>query len=135
MGIQFDAIAYAQELETAGVPRLQAEVHAKTLGQVLSDCVAVPADLAVLKRELEDHVSRVEIRLRAEISKTESRLLSEISQTESRLHSEIIGVESRLRTEIAELRSELRAGLSLMKWMNALTLALLVGMLVKLLPA
>jgi hypothetical protein len=36
MSIQYNALEYAQQLEAAGVPQPQAEVHAQILAQVLA---------------------------------------------------------------------------------------------------
>jgi hypothetical protein len=146
---RFDAISYAQELETAGVPKAQAEVHARTLAQVQSECMARSTDLTILKRELEGRISESEIELGAQISKSTSQLRSEIAAVKSRLLTEIAAVESRLRIEIASVeaslaakidtaiaavRADLGAEIRLVKWMNALTLALVVGLLLKTWP-
>ncbi|TFW32530.1 DUF1640 domain-containing protein [Massilia horti] len=160
MSIQFDAIAYARELEAAGVPKDQAEVHARTLAHVVSNCVVLPGDLhearseivyklAETKAKLRSEISETAARLGSEISKTAARLGSEISESESRLRGEIVQSEARLRTKIAESEARLRTEIAesearlrtkidalkdaagYLKWMNALTLALLIGLIVK----
>jgi hypothetical protein len=171
MNIQYNALEYAHQLEGAGVPQAQAEVHAHMLGRVLSDCVVAPADLHALGGDLTHQIVETETRLRAAIKETgaclrgeiaeagahlrgglaevEARLRGEIVEVEARLRGEIVEVEARLRGEIVEVEARLGAKIDIglerlskridklddaigyMKWMNALTLALLVGLIVK----
>jgi uncharacterized protein YgfB (UPF0149 family) len=127
MSIQYNALEYAQQLEAAGVPKAQAEVHASMLGRVISDCVAVPADLHPLRSDLTHQLVETETRLRAEIKGMETRLRAEIAETEARLSAKIdIGLE-RLSSRIDKLED----AMGYLKWMNALTLALLLGLIVK----
>jgi uncharacterized protein YgfB (UPF0149 family) len=116
MSIQYNALEYAQQLEAAGVPKAQAEVHASMLGRVISDCVAVPADLQALRSDLTHQLVETETRLRAGIAETEARLSAKID----------IGLE-RLSSRIDKLED----AMGYLKWMNALTLALLLGLIVK----
>lgn len=109
MSAHFDPLEYAQQLETAGVPKAQAEVHARTLGHVIDDCVAAPDDLASSRRDMAHVISETETRLRVAISKVESQLRAEISQLESRLLAEISQLESRLLTKISQVESRFRA--------------------------
>jgi hypothetical protein len=160
MAIQYNAMEYAQQLEAAGVPNAQAEVHAKTLGHVLGDCVAVPAGLYAMKADLTHELRETETRLRSaiaitsanlrseivaasaslhseiansaaglrvEIAKAESRLAIEIVQSEARLNEKILNLAARMDTLEVSLRAEMRT----LKWMNGLTLAVLVGWIVK----
>jgi hypothetical protein len=127
MNIQYNALEYAHQLEGAGVPQAQAEVHANMLGRVLRDCVAAPADLRALRGDLTHQIVETETRLRAEIRETEARLRTEIAQVEARLGAKIdVGLE-RLSKRIDKLDD----AIGYMKWMNALTLAMLVGLIVK----
>jgi hypothetical protein len=45
MNIQFDALEYAQELEAAGVPTVQAHVHARTLVKLQRDVCHLESQL------------------------------------------------------------------------------------------
>jgi DNA-binding helix-hairpin-helix protein with protein kinase domain len=132
MTAQFDPLDYAQQLETAGVPKAQAEVHARTLAHVISDCVAVLA----MKRELVHQISETETRLRAELAQTERRLKGEISKAESALRAEIQAVEARLNSRLSALAEEiasLRTEMKFHRWANGLTIALIVGIYLQLL--
>jgi ABC-type phosphate transport system auxiliary subunit len=133
---QFDPLDHAQQLETAGVPKAQAAVHARTLAHVISDCVAVPADLMAMKRELVHQISETETRLRAELAQTELRLKGQISKAESALRAQIQAVEGRLNSRLSALAEEIAALKTEMKfhrWANGLTIALIAGIYLQLL--
>jgi hypothetical protein len=147
MTAHFDPLDYARQLESAGVPKAQAEVHARTLAHVVNDCVAVPADLVSMKRELTHQISETETRLRAEIGESEARLRAEIAQTGIRLKDEISKVEGALRAEIQAVEARLNIRLSRLeaeiaflkaemkfhRWANGLTIALIAGIYLQLL--
>jgi hypothetical protein len=115
MNIQYNALEYAHQLEGAGVPKAQAEVHANMLGQVLSDCVALPGDLRALRGDLTHQIVETETRLRAEIKETEMRLRAEIKETEMRLRGEIKETETRLRGEIVKTEARLGAKIEIVE--------------------
>ena len=125
MTAHFDPLEYAQQLETAGVPKAQAEVHARTLGHVIDDCVAVPADLSALKGELTHQIEEMELRLRAELLKLESSLRAEIQGVEARLNIRFCALEK----EIAALRAEMKFH----RWATGATFVLLAGIYIQLL--
>jgi hypothetical protein len=127
MNIQYNALEYAHQLEGTGVPRAQAEVHANMLGRVLSDCVAAPADLRALGNDMTHQIVEAETGLRAEIAEAEARLRAEIAQVEARLGAKIEIGQERLSARIDKLDD----AMGYLKWMNALTLALLLGLIVK----
>jgi hypothetical protein len=123
MNIQYDPLDYAQQLEATGVPKAQAEVHAKALTQVVANC-----DLREARNEFSCKLGETEARLRAEILASESRLRGEIG-------GEIKQLEARLRSEIQALALKVQKvenAIGYLTWMNGLTLALLVGLIVKL---
>jgi hypothetical protein len=158
MTAHFDPLDYARQLESAGVPKSQAEVHARTLAHVVNDCVAVPADLVSMKRELTHQISETETRLRAEIGESEARLRAEIAESEARLRAEIAQTGLRLKDEISKLEGALRAEIQAVearlnirlsrleaeiaflkaemkfhRWANGLTIALIAGIYLQLL--
>jgi uncharacterized protein involved in exopolysaccharide biosynthesis len=105
----FNAIDYAHQLETAGVPVAQAEVHANALAQVLDSCLAAATDTRSVKSELSYKISELEVTLRAEIREVGTTLRAEINELEARLRAEINEVEAKLRAEINEVEATLRA--------------------------
>jgi len=124
---QFDAITYAQELEAAGVPKAQAEVHAKALSYALSDSVVLPAQLAAVQHEIDNKVDALRDYVDAKIDALSDKLHGEMREMGARLRSEMQAIEARLNARIDRLEERLKY----MMWMNGLTLALVVGMLGK----
>jgi hypothetical protein len=125
MNIQYNALEYAHQLEGAGVPQAQAEVHANMLGRVLSDCVALPGDLRALHGDLTHQIVETETRLRAEIKETETRLRGEIVKMEARLGAKIEIVEARV---LAEIDKQSR----FQKLSNGLIATLIIGLYIQL---
>ena len=124
MATEFNPVVYMQQLETAGVSRAEAEVHAKTLSHLVSNCVVLPADLAELERNLTHEIKSLEMRLELKIKDCELRLELKIKDCELRLELKIRELEQRLDAKIASLRAEMR----FMHWMNGVTMALVVGL-------
>lgn len=116
MNSPFNPLQYVRQLEDAGVPNNQAEVHANTLAKVLDNYAQmqevkqeVTAAVAASAAQLKAEITETGARLQAEIVGVEARLHAEIAGVEARLHAEIAGVEARLKAEIAEVETRLRA--------------------------
>jgi hypothetical protein len=109
----FNALEYAHQLEDAGVPAAQAEVHANTLARVLDQFLFSAADSASLKSELLSRISESEARLRNEI-------LSKISESEARLRNEIKEAVAGLRADLTERIDRLETR---MNWMVGILVA------------
>jgi hypothetical protein len=110
MNGHFNPLQYARQLESVGVPKNQAEVHANTLMQVLDNY----AQLDDLKQEVA-----------AAVSATETRLRAEIVASEARLEAKIEGVEARLKAEIQILRVEMKR----LRLTNGIVIALAIAIL------
>jgi hypothetical protein len=123
MNTQYNAFDYAQQLEAAGTPKAQAELHAKALDLVVRTC----ADLHEVKSELFCKIDKVDIALRAEISTATTTLRVEMSEMEMRLRKEIHDVEARLMRGIDILDQKLR----FQQWINGLIVAMLIGLYVQ----
>jgi hypothetical protein len=117
MNGHFNPLQYARQLESVGVPKNQAEVHANTLMQVLDNY----AQLDDLKQEVSSAVSAAELRLRVEIAATEARLGAKIEL----VRSEIAGVGTRLKAEISILRVEMKR----LRLTNGIIIALAIAIL------
>lgn len=143
MSSQLDAISYAQQLEAAGVPKNQAEVHARILADVLSKLVEFPRDLATFESRLEAKIDACEARMINRIELTEARLLSRIEAGEARMLSRIEAGEAKMLSRIeageARLFSRIESGeaklwgeITLLKWMTGTSIALNIAVLLKL---
>ena len=111
--------------KSAGVPKAQAEVHARALAHVIDECAAVPADLSALTGEVSHQIKEMELRLLAQLSQLESSLRAEIQAVEARLNIRF----STLEKEIASLRAEMKFH----RWATGATFVLLAGIYVQLL--
>lgn len=155
MNSQFNAIDYAQQLEVAGVPQVQAEVHAKTLSHALSTFVASKADLAALDEKLSIRPDAFETRILARIEAFGAKVQRELAAMRvgladmrvqlSGMHVDLADMRVQLsgmrvdladmRVDLADMRSDISSLRGEMKYhrrMTNLVLALQVALLVKL---
>ncbi|MCY0915316.1 hypothetical protein [Massilia antarctica] len=129
MTSKFDALAYTKRLEDAGVPRSQAEVHAKALTEVVSEFVC------------REDLLRLEGSLRHEIEESEKRLILHINLVKTELMAKIDGVDAkidRVDGKVDSLRSEFEARLKAIdhdllvnRWLSGLIISLNIAMAIK----
>ena len=63
MAFAFDSLGYARRLREAGVPQDQAEAHADAAREFIMAELATRYDLDVLRRELENKLDTLSLRL------------------------------------------------------------------------
>ena len=63
MAFAFDSLGYARKLRDAGIPQDQAEAHAEAAREFIMTEVATRNDLEVLRRELENKLDTLTLRL------------------------------------------------------------------------
>jgi hypothetical protein len=145
MNSQFTAIDYAQQLEAAGVPQAQAEVHAKMLSLALTNCAASRADLTALDERLSARMDLFEQRITARIDKLEARMDAFEAHMSARMDAFEANISARMDAFEAKISArmdafEARVGLRLEKmegrnrllqWMAATNTAMLIAMIVK----
>lgn len=110
MPLKFDLLEYRSELEAAGVPPIQAQVHAKALGQALAGVPCV-RDLEKMHAQLRDFVT---MKIDA-------------------LRSELMGRIDNVRAEIQSLKYELL----IHRWMFGVVVAMqgiTIGMVMRVMP-
>lgn len=127
MNSQFNAIDYAQQLEAAGVPQVQAEVHAKTLSHALSTFLASKADLAALDEKLTVRLDIFEARIIARIEAFEARVERELAAMRVELADMRVQLAN-MGADISVLRGEMRYHRRTTNVALALQVALLVKM-------
>ena len=93
--VALDTLAYVRHLESAGVPRAQAEAHAEAVASFAGDTLATKRDLL-----------EVEARLRAEIRELDSRLSGRIDLQDAGLSGRMDQLQARM--EQAEARFNAR---------------------------
>jgi hypothetical protein len=98
---EFNAIDYANELESAGVPKNQAQVHARALTKLLGGAVfrreldALRAEMHAGFKALEARIEALELVLRAEI--TSVRADVRIVASELKVHRWLLGISVALQ--------------------------------------
>ncbi|MDQ1923928.1 hypothetical protein [Massilia pseudoviolaceinigra] len=120
MTIEFDPIDYAQQLESAGVARNQADVHAKALNEVASEGVST-SDRLQMKNDLQCDIHQSEERLTAQIDLAKTKLGAELQtfRAESSakidlLDAKIEGFRTDLSAKIDRVRTDLSAKIGLL---------------------
>lgn len=113
MSNQFDALGYAHDLETAGVPPEQARIHASALVEALEKNVASHADLRALEHALTAEIAR-------SMSTIEARLLeqnSRMATSEIKINARFEQVEAKMdagfeqaNTRFKQIESKMDAG-------------------------
>ena len=132
MNGQFNAIDYAQQLEAAGVPRAQAEVHAKMLTLALVSCAASRADLAALGEKLNCRIDAVQQELTSRIDAVKQELTSRIDSVKQELTSRMDSLEQKFDSRFDALEQEIRNAKKLFFWMFATNTSMFIAVLVKL---
>lgn len=145
MNSQFNAIDYAQQLEAAGVPQSQAEVHAKTLALAFSTCSASRSDLKALDDKLATRLDLFEERMTTRMDAFEAKITTRMDAFETKMTARMDAFEAKMtarmqafesavklelagmQTEIAEMKQTL----NFHNWMFGINSALLIALLVK----
>jgi hypothetical protein len=112
MTSEFNAIDYAAQLESAGVPKEQAAIHASALTKVLGGYA--------LGRELEA--------LRMEVRAQLTELRAQLDAFKMEVSARFMSLEATLRAEIKIVRSEVK----LLRWIVSISVGLQIAVLVKL---
>jgi hypothetical protein len=134
MNGQFNAIDYAQQLEAAGVPQSQAEVHAKTLSLAFSTCAASRSDLKALDDKLATRIDLFEERMTGRMDAFEARITARMDAFEARIAARIEAFESSVKLELAGMHTEIaeiKQTLKFHKWMFGINSTMLIALLVK----
>ena len=137
MTTRFDALDYAQRLERAGVPEVQAAVHAQVLQQALGQVVC-SGQLATAEGGLRQELRQTEERLTAKIETVRIGLEAKIETVRVGLEAKIETVRVELEAKIEALRitlegkiDVLRTEIKYMRWLIGAVIALNTAILVK----
>ena len=141
MTTDFNALDYAQQLQAAGVPKEQADVHAKILADVLEK-VAFARDLgkteAGLKHEILQSAERVmhgtelvNTSLSSRMEQMRIALNARIEQVGIELNARIEQIRIELSAKIDTTEASLRSELKLHRWMLGTVIAFNIAILAK----
>jgi hypothetical protein len=120
--IAFDPLGYTRELEASGVPRHQAEVHAKAMTATFLhnfDSLVTRDYLDTRFSEFETRITSVMDRRFAEVDKRFAESDARINQLFAELRLEMHREISSVRGELADLKGKL----NVQGWMLALLVA------------
>lgn len=127
MNSPFNAIEYAQQLEAAGVPSTQAEVHAKTLSLSLTSCAASRADLDALNEKLSTRTTALEQRLTTRMDLFEQRISARMDKFVAEMSARMDSFEAKIELRLEKMESSIK----LTQLMAATNSAILIAVLVK----
>ena len=130
VAIAFDPLEYTHELEASGVPREQAEVHAKAMTAMFLHNF----DALVTKDYLESRFSEFETRVEATMDRRFMDVDKHFVDMETKLDKRFSEVHSSMDRKFAEsdVRFERIEGkFLLMYWMQGLTIACVVILAVR----
>ena len=119
--VAFDPLEYAHQLEASGVPRAQAEVHARAMTAMFLHNF----DALVTKDYLDVRLAETEARLEARIDKRIDERFKELDKRFAEIDQRFAEVDRRLAG--LDLRLERMEGrFTLLYWMQGLTIACVV---------
>jgi hypothetical protein len=119
MASEFNAIDYAQELQSAGVPEEQAAIYASALTKVLNG-FALGSELEAFRVELRAQLTEFRAQLEAFKIEINARLTS--------IEALMNAMETTLRADFKILRSELK----MLRWVVVFSVGLQIAVLLKL---
>jgi hypothetical protein len=106
--IAFNPLEYAHELEASGVPREQAEVHAKAMATTFLHNF----DALVTRDYLDTRFTEFETRVSASVDSRLSELNSQFTEFRHEIHSDINGLRTEMRHENGALREDMLGKIS-----------------------
>lgn len=71
----FNAIAYVEELEKAGVPEKQAKAQVRLLSDIIDSDLATKKDVTELKKDIKELEARLELKIEKNLKSQEVRLI------------------------------------------------------------
>jgi hypothetical protein len=127
---EFNATDYTVELESAGVPKEQAAIHARALTRVLGG-YALGKELEALRVELGAQLTE----LRAEFAAFKVEVNARFVSLEAKMNAMEASIRAEIRAEITNVRAEVkivRAEVRLLRWIVSISLGLQTAVLLKL---
>lgn len=120
----FDTLAYAKKLKAAGVPELQAEIHAETFAEFIEDKLATRQDIMRMENEIKHDMQLMENTLKQDMQHMENELKQDMLRLENEfkleiheINKEIKALDCRTDVKLAELKTDL------IKWVVGISAA------------
>ena len=112
--VAFDPLEYTHQLEASGVPRAQAEVHARAMTAMFLHNF----DALVTKDYLDVRLSEFETRLETRLDKRIDQRFAELEECFTDIDQRFVGIDLRLE--------RMEGRFTLLFWMQGLTIACVV---------
>jgi hypothetical protein len=90
--VALDTLAYVRHLESAGVPRAQAEAHAEAVASFAGDTLPTKRDLLGVEARLRAEIRELDIRLSGRMDLQDAGLNAPIEQLEGRMTIKLGGM-------------------------------------------
>ena len=120
--LRFDTLDYARKLERAGVPREQAALQAKALGEALAQTDSIHADISRLNRRFDQVDARFD-QVDARFKQVDARF----EQVDARFEH----LESKLGARIDALDVKLSGKIATLHWMFGTMVAMVAAIFIQ----
>ena len=101
--VALETLAYVRHLESAGVPRAQAEAHAEAVASFAGDTVATKRDLLEVEARLRAEIRELDIRLSGRMDLQDAGLNARMDQLEARMEQ----AEARFNARLEQLEGRM----------------------------
>jgi chromosome segregation ATPase len=127
--VRFDTLDYATKLEGAGVPRDQAALQAKALGEALAQVDPLHDDVAHLDRRFDQVDARFD-QVDARFDQVDARF-DQVDARLDQVDARFEHLESKLGARIDALDVKLSGKIATLHWMFGTTVALVAALFVQ----
>lgn len=103
----------ARQLESTGIPAVQAQGIAEVIYASIQGEVATRQDLLLLRKDIQSDIQTLEISLRSDMQTLETSLRGDMQALEASLRGDIQDI----RSDIQDIRSEIKSNNRLLYWM------------------
>ena len=135
-GLRFDTLDYARKLERAGVPREQAALQAKALGEALAQTDSIHGDIARLDRRFDQVDARFD-QLDARFDQVDARFdqvdarFDQVDARFEQVDARFEHVESKLGARIDALDVKLSGKIATLHWMFGTMVAMVAAIFIQ----
>lgn len=120
---KFNSLIYASKLESAGVPKEQASIHALALADVLENQMVTKGDLEAVEERMTARltaaVAQLQSGFRAEMADFKNGITAEMADFKSSLTADMTEFKNSITAEMAEFKNSITADMTEFK--NSMT--------------
>jgi peptidoglycan hydrolase CwlO-like protein len=127
--LRFDTLDYARKLERAGVPREQAALQAKALGEALAQTDSIHADISRLNRRFDQVDARFD-QVDARFDQVDARF-KQVDARFEQVDARFEHLESKLGARIDALDVKLSGKIATLHWMFGTMVAMVAAIFIQ----